>query len=227
MKRLSALLALLALSGCVAPAPHPFVSPLSLTFTSPLPAAHLVYLPLYTHTISKRGISLACGYEDMARLDRETQELGVSWIWNWQTNPPVFEGIDSVPCVWGAAYIGRPLGGNSEWVIGFNEPEQRDQANLTPAQACALWPQLEAKTVGRKLTSPQVVQWPPTWLEDFYTTCVEINGRPPRMDALAVHTYIGNDITAYQEQVLYYIALSRTMGRAGGLDHGMDVRADA
>jgi hypothetical protein len=109
------------------------VSPLELTFASPLPSTtYQTYLPLSTHTITKRGISLACGYEDMARLDRETQALGVSWLWNWQTDPPVFEGIESVPCVWSAAFIGRPLGGNSEWVIGFNEPDQWDQANLTP-----------------------------------------------------------------------------------------------
>jgi hypothetical protein len=212
VKRFWALLALLALSGCVAPAPHPFVSPLELTFTSPLPAAHLVYLPLYTHPIHKRGISLACGYEDMARLERETQALGVSWLWNWQTDPPVFEGIESVPCVWGAAYIGKPLGGNSEWVIGFNEPEQRDQANMTPAAAALTWRDLEDAYPDRKLTSPQVVQPDARWLEEWYAAYVVYYGQAPRLDALAIHTYIGNDIEDYKRQVLYYIDLAKKWG---------------
>jgi hypothetical protein len=189
------------------------VSPLELTFASPLPSTtYQTYLPLSTHTITKRGISLACGYEDMARLDRETQALGVSWLWNWQTDPPVFEGIESVPCVWSAAFIGRPLGGNSEWVIGFNEPDQWDQANLTPEAGARAWHDLEAAYPARKLASPQVVQPYKFWLERWYAAYVVYYGQAPRLDAIVAHTYYGNDLTDYKAQVAYYVELAQRWG---------------
>ncbi len=38
------------------------------------------------------------------------------------------------------------------------------------------------------------------------------NGRPPRLDALAVHTYWGGTLADYQEQVEYYIGLAERWG---------------
>ena len=148
----------------------------------------------------------------MARLERETQALGVSWLWNWGTEPPVFEGIESVPCVWSAAFFGKPLGGNSEWVIGPNECEQYDQCNTSPEVMAVAWRDLEEAYPDRKLTSPQVVQPDRHWLEEWYAAYVLYYGQAPRLDAIAIHTYIWNDIEDYKRQVLYYIDLAKKWG---------------
>lgn len=214
VKRLLALVALLLLSGCVAPAPHPFVSPLTTTFDSPLPPpAQQTYIPMLSVAINpKRGVSLACGADDMPRLAREVNDLRVAWVWNWSTQPPTFPDIESIPCVWDASYIGQPLGGNSEWVIGPNECDQWDQCNTSPEKIAVAWRQLEAAYPDRKLTSPQVVRWDKRWLEQWYAAYVVLYGEPPKMDAVAIHTYWGNDITAYKEQVIYYVDLAQRWG---------------
>jgi len=199
------------LAGCAAQ-PAPFESP--QTFLSPLPEPQpRIYLPLIAKTQSKKGISLACGYEDMDRMAREVAELGVSWVWNWGPTPPLFPGVESVPCIWDDTVIGAVLGGNSEWVIGPNECDQHDQCNRSPEYMARAWAELERAYPDRKLTSPQIVKWDQRWLEEWYAAYQAQNGgRAPKIDALAIHTYWGNDITAYQEQVRYYIALAQRWG---------------
>jgi hypothetical protein len=181
--------------------------------------AHKVYFPLVARggggdSITpdmlsvKKGLSLACGWDDLARMQREIDTLRLSWVFVWGPGIPVFEGVESVPMIWGPAQIGLPIGGNSDWLIGFNEPDQRDQTNMTPAEGARLWAEMERLYPDRKLTSPQVVNWQAGWLEQWYASYLEQFGRPPRMDALAIHTYFcgASDCKA---QVEYYIGLAR------------------
>ena len=214
MRILSASFAVV-LAGCVA-YPQPSESPVALpAFDSPLPQPeYRVYAPwVVGGPIAKKGVSFACGYDDMARMGREVAALNVSWIWNWSTDPPLFPGVESVPCVWDGSHIGKPLGGNSRWVLGPNECEQEDQCNTSPEVMAALWPQHEAANPGKLLTSPQVVRPDARWLERFYAAYQAQNdGRPPRMDAIAIHTYWWQDRGAYQDQVEYYIGLAQQWG---------------
>jgi hypothetical protein len=212
-----ALVLALVLAACVMPqpfrSPQPFSSPpraaLSTTFL-PLALGAPQLAPLAER---KKGISLACGYEDLARMARETAALEVAWLWNWGTDPPVFARIESVPTLWDASVIGQPLGGNSRWLLGFNEPDQYDQANLTPAAAALAWGAVERDYPDRLLTSPQVVRPEDHWLERWYTAYQAQNGgRAPRVDALAIHTYWGQNRAAYEEQVTYYVALAQAWG---------------
>lgn len=200
------LLALLA--GCVAPAP--FLSPASFDSPLPTPDPERLYLPLTLGRPALKGVTLACGGGDS--MAREVEALNVSWIWNWNVDPPQFPGIESVPCIWDGRTIGKPLGGNSQWLLGFNEPDQWDQANTPPDVAAQQWAELEATYPGYKLASPQVVQWEKRWLEEFYDAYVAQNNRPPRLDALAIHTYWGKTRADYQEQVAYYINLAERWG---------------
>jgi hypothetical protein len=218
----------LLLAGCVAPPALPSAQP----FVSPLARPHKLYLPTFLadwfagQSISpKKGVSLACG--GGAARAREVQQLRVSWIWNWGTDPPLFPGIESIPAIWDASYIGKPLGGNSEWVLGFNEPDISNQANMTPEAAAIAWRKLEATYPYRRKTSPQVI-YPGDWLERWYAAYVDLYGQPPRLDALAIHTYIGNSSTAYIAQVQRYIALAQQWGvpevwvTEWAMSHGLD-----
>lgn len=229
---LFALLCGLALTGCVAlpmrqippaPRPLPFMSPLPTPapFRSLIPRATVtrLFLPLLLSDFgmdarpvsSKKGISLACGYEDMARMAREVVTLRVTWLWNWGVSPPVFPGVESIPNLWDASFIGQPLGGNSQWLLGFNEPDGRDQANMTPEVAAVAWRQIEQTYPDRKLTSPQVLH-PGNWLEQWYAAYVARYGQPPRIDALAIHTYYGNSAEAYIARTQEFVALARAWG---------------
>jgi hypothetical protein len=211
MRVLLALLILPLLSGCVpAPPVRTFASPLDSVSST---VVHRAYLPIVTLVANKRGVSLACGTENWERTQREIETLGVSWIWNWSTNPPVFPGIESIPCVWNMDVIGMPLGGNSEWIIGPNECDQWDQCNTPPEVVAREWPRLIATYPGKKYGSPQVVQPYARWLERFYAAYQDQNnGEPPPMDAILVHTYWGNSLEEYKKQVLYYISLADKWG---------------
>ena len=54
--------------------------------------------------------------------------------------------------IWGSHAVQHiaSLPATSKYLLGFNEPNILVQSNMTPAEACALWPLLEAanKTLG-------------------------------------------------------------------------------
>lgn len=90
--------------------------------------------------------------------------------------------------IWGAVDMDTPLGGNSDWIMGFNEPDTAWQANLSPAQAAALWRQIEQRYPTRKLLSP-VTGNDPNWLPNFRDAYISAYGTAPRLNGLAMHCY--------------------------------------
>ncbi|CAN0554626.1 unnamed protein product, partial [Ectocarpus sp. 8 AP-2014] len=50
------------------------------------------------------------------------------------------------------------VGDTSPYLLGFNEPNYGEQANLTPQEAADLWPQVrqQADDLGMELVSPAV-----------------------------------------------------------------------
>jgi hypothetical protein len=132
---------------------------------------------------------------------------GISWWYNWSLTPDqgvgssyIGAGVDFVPMQWGGTFTVSgdvsQVPSTATWLLGFNEPEDANQANLTPQQAAALWPQLEqianSHTPKLKLLSPAVNYCggncnetsPFTWLDQFFAACTNC-----QVDALAVHWY--------------------------------------
>lgn len=89
-------------------------------------------------------------------------------------------------------------------ILGFNEPNFKSQANLTPSQAAAAWPQLEAIADRFHLTivGPALnfsfpggaviengVEYtdPVKWYDDFFAAC-----KGCRVDHIAIHGYFDN-----------------------------------
>lgn len=108
--------------------------------------------------------------------------VGAKWYYDWGISPPICSGIETVPMIWGEGNTGKPLGGNSEWVLWFNEPELTGQDNfLTPEQATQLWNANIGAYPGKKHVSPAVTEL--TWLSRF----LALVQRKP--SALAVHYY--------------------------------------
>ncbi|WP_218779720.1 glycosyl hydrolase [Hymenobacter crusticola] len=160
----------------------------------------------------KRGI--AYGYHSAA--DMQVLAPGISWWYNWYSKPEAGAasvyaglGIDYVPMQWGRDLDGSPftadrlaanIPAGAKYLLGFNEPNFRSQANLTPTQAAALWPTLQevARRKNLKLVSPAVnycgdcvsengtTYYSPTqYLDAFFAACPSC-----QVDYIAVHTYV-------------------------------------
>jgi hypothetical protein len=149
----------------------------------------------------KRG--LATNTPPSAALAPTASTPGVSWWYDWSTSgSSAAAGMEFVPMIWGSASLKDALPAGSRHVLGFNEPNFKAQANLTPTQAAADWPTIEAsaKTSGSLIVSPAVnfcgsssnssqcsdptVTDPYTYLADFFKACPGC-----QVDAIAVHWY--------------------------------------
>ena len=143
---------------------------------------------------SKKGLAVSkknylCG--DLSAFS------SISWYYNWGTAPSEEDhpecGEDKargfVPMIWG--YYG---GGFPELefdtVLGFNEPNHHNQANLEPEEAAYAWLEMQAAYPDKILVSPSAS--PPNteeWFDAFFEVC-EVLGC--RVDYLATHSYSGN-----------------------------------
>ena len=148
----------------------------------------------------KRGI---CG--DASPADLATLAPFVTWYYDWGVEPPAvsqgqLSGIEWVPMAWNAPSditdFENRIPAGSLYLLGFNEPNFLSQANMTPAEAAAAWPDLEAVAAakGLRLVSP-AVNWcgdcvegvtndPVDWLDKFFAACPGC-----KVDYIAIHSY--------------------------------------
>ena len=141
---------------------------------------------------------------------------GVSWTYNWAVDPgrePANLGgegcdINFAPMCWNGNWNNTQLTqylashSGTRYLLGFNEPNFMEQANMTPAQAAERWPELEAlaEQYGTALVSPALnfsgqrvggrVWQPVDWLDAFIMEYNNLYDRDPRMDYIALHCYM-------------------------------------
>lgn len=121
--------------------------------------------------------------------------LGSSY-YNWGPTPPVCPGWEAVPMIWGKSQIGAEVGGNSLYLMGFNEPDCIFQSRMNPEEGAQRWRELEAIYPDRLLISPGVmeVQWLRDFIEAYIAQTPEGESpKPPRLQGLAVHCYVWAD----------------------------------
>jgi hypothetical protein len=75
---------------------------------------------------------------------------------------------------------------NTTHILGYNEPDKEDQADMTVAEAIEQWPQLLRS--GLRLGSPSPSDGGLSWLYSFIDKCDKLNYR---VDFVAVHWYQG------------------------------------
>lgn len=133
---------------------------------------------------------------------------GASWFYNWAGTPPAnlsdVDGFDFVPMIWGGSYNADRIREyckahpRTKYLLGFNEPNFKKQANLTPAQAAEKWPEIKALAdeLGLKLVSPALnfspdapYQDPYKWMDEF----VGLVGNDA-FDYIAFHCYGGTGL---------------------------------
>lgn len=160
----------------------------------------------------KRGLAYNIPYaEDLPTLGK-----GMSWFYNWGFNPglqvkSVFDPyVDYIPMCWSgvdtvqlkAFYSTHP---NIKYILGFNEPNFKAQANLTPSQAAAKWPLIEriAKLYNLKIVGPALNYAPSNgavsengvtytdpikYMDDFIKVCPTC-----KFDYVGVHNYMNSE----------------------------------
>jgi len=155
----------------------------------------------------KRGV--AYGFDvTSAAQDMNALKAGVSWFYGWSNGPSgnakgvyATEGMEFVPMVWGGGFnvdnVVKQIPADAKYLLGFNEPNfgaSKGQSNLTPQQAAALWPQIEAIATQKnlKIVSPALNYCsgdcnqtdPFVWLDQFFAACPNC-----KVDYLGAHWY--------------------------------------
>jgi hypothetical protein len=154
-------------------------------------------------TKCKRGVA----YGHHSKADLQALSKGIGWWYNWAFEPDTGVkddfgsiGVEYVPMVWGAkvdtAQVQQRAPAGVSTLLGFNEPNFGEQANLSAAAAAALWPSVQAVADARglALVSPAVnfcggactETDPFAYLDDFFAACPGC-----RVDAVGIHLYVG------------------------------------
>lgn len=133
---------------------------------------------------------------------------GVCWYYNWDEIPSEIDmpvvgpgtDMEFCPMAWGSTFDEQELRNyltehpGVKYLLGFNEPNFKNQANMTPAQAVEVWPRLEAiaEEFGLGLVGPAVnyspdapYTDPTTWYDEFFELYPEA-----RVDYIALHCYM-------------------------------------
>jgi Glycosyl hydrolase catalytic core len=134
-------------------------------------------------------------------VSRALSRSGASWYYTWAPNHSGIRtprGTSFVPMIWGAASVTAAnlaeVKREGHYLLGFNEPDNGGQANMSVAQALSLWPQLMA--TGMTLGSPAVASGAATpggWLDQFMAGA---KNHGYRVNFITVHWYGGNFATA-------------------------------
>ena len=173
-------------------------------------------------TVPKRGLSGLEGCEDAKALG-----LQDSWHYNWGVWPTSYDeggnrapsgesicatprAAEFVPMFWGCGKGGNATSAlwetvREDWkrigvraVLGFNEPDNAGQSNLTPERAAECWSSVDELALSfdppLTLVGPGMTHWDATggspWLDQFLGNIS--SEQASRIEFLAQHDYSGN-----------------------------------
>ncbi len=133
-------------------------------------------------------------------VNRSLKKSGASWYYTWAVNHPGItssRGVSFVPMIWGPGSVTtanlRTVRHEGHYLLGFNEPDNAGQSNMTASQALSLWPRLMATKM--KLGSPAVATDAATkggWLDQFMRGA---RARHYPVSFITVHWYGGDFAT--------------------------------
>ena len=149
--------------------------------------------------------SLKKGLGITHRLDEwsgKLSQLRCKWFYSWGAAVPAGapEGIQFTPMIWGYHGKNEPItaagkaakaAGINE-LLGFNEPDQKKQADLTVETALDAWPAL--METGLRLGSPGCVHPDREWMKAFMAGA---KTRKLRVDFVCIHSYGGTEPAAF------------------------------
>jgi Glycosyl hydrolase catalytic core len=129
--------------------------------------------------------------------------LQVSWYYNWtqtanQACSSASVGGEFVPMIWGhtgneqsataiANSINTFVGRGNKYVLGFNEPDNTGQSNLSVATAITLWPSFNNPAISIGSPASQANTTGVAWFQNFMG---QVNANAAlRSDFIAMHWY--------------------------------------
>jgi Glycosyl hydrolase catalytic core len=129
--------------------------------------------------------------------------LGVSWYYNWTLSPGSCTTSQFVPMLWGhtgneqtAAGIGSAIrsivSAGYKTILGFNEPDNSSQSNISVQTAISLWPSfINTAQVGVRVGSPatQANSTGQAWFTNFMNQVNADTTGALRVDFIAAHWY--------------------------------------
>lgn len=122
---------------------------------------------------------------------KQLNSLNLDWYYGWSSKYPTTP-TNFVPMVWGGGAVDQSISNiksqlaltKATTILGFNEPDFEQQADMTTGEAVALWPKLEA--TGLRLGSPATIK-PNAWWMDTFMTKAKNAGL--RIDFVTCHIY--------------------------------------
>ncbi len=157
-----------------------------------------------TEEVAKKGACLAARDADWVK---RLSALNVGWFYQWKsektTDAP--DGIEFVPMVFGkpnqitpgVEYVNKEKQtAGFQFLLGFNEPDKEDQANMTVETALEAWPQL--MSTGLPLISPAAANPEGEWMEKFMAGIKE---KGYRVDYIAIHSYGGPSAAGFLDKL--------------------------
>ncbi len=151
----------------------------------------------------KRGLGITT--KPGSQWGEKLERSGARWFYSWgSTKPePIPDEIKFVPMIFGRNLEKLPpqivqtlrQKGCKE-LLGFNEPDQKHQSDMTVDHALELWPGL--MDTGLRLGSPACVHPDKEWMRAFMQG---VQARRLRVDFITVHSYDGLNVDAFMEKL--------------------------
>ena len=91
--------------------------------------------------------------------------VGARWSYQWHPQPMQCPGVQMIPMIWSLEFF-SPTATPSPYLLGFNEPDQPSQADMTPDEGAVAWRKVEDAYPYRMLISPAPA-YGPKWLREW------------------------------------------------------------
>ncbi|CAC5355701.1 unnamed protein product [Mytilus coruscus] len=138
----------------------------------------------------KKGVGIM--FSSQYHCSDESTFNNVHWWYDWHQSPDLMHRYNRCPTTVRSGYVpmvngkqferGINISANSQYLLGFNEPDHHEQSNLKVPQASVMWKEVEKHAAGKTLVSPAVTDI--NWLEQFLQHCHNC-----RVDHVAFHIY--------------------------------------
>ncbi|BDS07222.1 RNA polymerase [Oceaniferula spumae] len=151
----------------------------------------------------KKGLAIAVKKKGW---DEKLRKLNCKWFYSWGAKIPegVPAGVDFKPMIWG--YWGDKAGlaktgqkikeAGIKELLGFNEPDRKNQANMSVEKALRVWPLL--METGLRLGSPACVHPDDDWMKAFMAG---VKKKGLRVDFVTVHSYGGPNANELEKRL--------------------------
>lgn len=146
--------------------------------------------PLESQEILKKGIGI--NYKDQNAFNK-IEKLNVTWYYTWNTNKiPTYTEAEFVPMIWSNKQVENFIRNKQNAyssicnLLLFNEPDGRNQSNMTVDEAVHSWRLLSGRA--KYIGSPAAVNSLGAWFREYDR---QMSTQATSHDFIAMHWYGG------------------------------------